>query len=155
MAHANADNAFLQSVLQGKVSPAKSGTTAYVGLTNRKILVVDDNPINLEIAVETLQDAGAVVASAMNGGEALDHIKTTAFDLVVLDLTMPDIDGHEVGRGIRASANNAKVPLLIFTASDTADAKRAMRDLNAQGIVSKPMDIDDLLSKANEQLQAR
>jgi len=153
MPHATHDNAFLDSLIQptdGLVTPRPSG---HASLLNRKVLVVDDNPINLEIVVEALHDAGALVTEASNGQDALDHIARTTFDLVVLDLTMPDIDGFDVGRGIRSSANNATVPLLIFTASDAADARAAMRDLNAQDIVAKPMDIADLLSKADKHLQ--
>ncbi len=122
---------------------------------NKKILVVDDNPVNLEIAVETLVDAGASVSAAMNGSEALDHINTTAFDLVLLDLTMPDIDGHAVGRRMRASEKNGTASLLIFTASDAADAAAAVRELSAQGVVHKPMDVDNLLRLVDLQLRSR
>lgn len=153
MGQANTDGNFVNSMLQESDAGAAPPTTGHVSLHARKILVVDDNPVNLEIAAETLRDAGAIVTEAINGHEALHHIGLINFDLVVLDLTMPDIDGIDVGRGIRTSRRNGQVPLLIFTASDTADARMALRDLCAQDIVAKPMDIGDLLGKAERHIK--
>lgn len=116
-------------------------------LAGKKILIVDDNPINLDIAAETLLLSGADVDSAGGGEDALALIDKQKYDLVLLDLTMPDVDGLEVGRKLRSSEKNAKTALLLFTASDASDAQRAARELNAQGLVSKPVDVDDLTRK--------
>ena len=116
-------------------------------LAGKRILVVDDNPINLDIAAETLLLSGAEVDSAGGGEDAIALIAKTKYDLVLLDLTMPDVDGLEVGRSLRASEMNSKTALLLFTASDAADAQRAARELGAQGMVAKPVDVDDLTRK--------
>lgn len=116
-------------------------------LAGKRILVVDDNPINLDIAAETLLLSGAEVDSAGGGEDAIALIAKTKYDLVLLDLTMPDVDGLEVGRSLRASEKNSKTALLLFTASDASDAQRAVRELSAQGLVSKPVDVDDLARK--------
>lgn len=147
-----ASDTFLTSLDRQTAAPPAAPKTKW---HDKKILVVDDNPINLEIAVETLIDAGASVESAMNGSEALDHINATAFDLVLLDLTMPDIDGRTVGRKMRSSEKNGTASLLIFTASDAADAATAVRELSAQGVVHKPMDVDNLLRMVDLQLRSR
>jgi CheY-like chemotaxis protein len=123
------------------------GARAMGSLAGKKILIVDDNPINLDIAAETLLLSGADVDSAGGGEDALALIDKQKYDLVLLDLTMPDVDGLEVGRKLRSSEKNAKTALLLFTASDASDAQRAARELNAQGLVSKPVDVDDLTRK--------
>jgi CheY-like chemotaxis protein len=120
-------------------------TTASGALSSKKILVVDDNPINLDIATETLQIAGADVDAVTSGLEALDLLAAKHYDLVLLDLAMPGMDGLTVGRTLRASNKNANVGIVLFTASDAADAKQAAQQLGAKGLVPKPLDVDDLL----------
>lgn len=125
-------------------------TQANAGLNGKRILVVDDNLINLDVAAETLLSSGADVDSAPGGAEALTFLAKTKYDLVLLDLTMPGIDGLEVGRAIRVCTNNSKTPVLLFTASDTSDAKRAAKEIGAQGLVAKPVDVDDLLRNVSK-----
>ena len=127
--------------------PAAGPSTALKG---KRILVVDDNPINLDIASETLLSSGAEVDIAAGGEEALKYLENTKYDLVLLDLTMPGIDGLTVGRAIRSSQINGETVVLLFTASDAGDAKRAVNEINAQGIVSKPVDIDVLLKNVSK-----
>ena len=125
-------------------------TTADIGagLKGKKVLVVDDNFINLDVAVEALTMAGAEVDSTSEGAEAIEMVERNAYDLLLLDLFMPGVDGLDVGHAARISAANKNTRMLIFTASDKADANSAMQDLNANGIVGKPVEIDDLLKKA-------
>lgn len=113
-------------------------------LTGRRVLVVDDNAVNLEIAAETLSASGAEVDSAAGGAEAMDLIAKAKYDLILLDLSMPDVDGLTVGRAVRASDNNATTALVLFTASDASEAAQAARELQAKGLVSKPVDVDEL-----------
>jgi CheY-like chemotaxis protein len=115
-------------------------------LGGTRILVVDDNEINLDIAAESLLQSGAAVDSADSGDKALELIKQTKYDMVLLDLTMPGTDGMVVGKAIRSSAKNADTAVVVFTASDSVDALRAVRELSAQGLVAKPVDVDDLLA---------
>jgi CheY-like chemotaxis protein len=132
--------------LFGGPQPAQpAGVSPSGALSGKQILVVDDNPINLDIATETLQIAGAGVDAAASGPEALELLATKTYDLVVLDLAMPGMDGLTVGRTLRASNKNAKVGIVLFTASDAAEAKKAAQQLDAKGLVAKPLDVDDLL----------
>jgi CheY-like chemotaxis protein len=119
-------------------------------LSGKKILVVDDNAINLDIAVETLSYSGAAVEAAASGDEALGRIVSVRYDLILLDLTMPGVDGTTVGKAIRASEGNARTPILLFTASDNAEALLAAATVGAQGLVAKPVDVDDLLAQVVE-----
>ena len=116
--------------------------TPKAGLAGKRILVVDDNLINLDIAGEALLSSGAEVDSAAGGEEALTFLAKTTYDLVLLDLTMPGIDGLAVGRAIRASENNSKTPVLLFTASDTGDAKRAPATIHADIAATLGLDLD-------------
>jgi CheY-like chemotaxis protein len=118
-----------------------------LALEGKRVLVVDDNPINLDIAVETLTDVGAQVDYVASGQDALDRVERNGYDLILLDLGMPHVDGWQVGRAIRASALNADSNILIFTASDTGEARRAVTVLRARGLVGKPVDVDDLLAQ--------
>jgi two-component system sensor histidine kinase/response regulator len=122
--------------------------TEAVPLAGKKVLVVDDNAINLDIASETLQLGGATVDCAISGDEAIEMVGQKGYDLIVLDLSMPGTDGLAVGRAIRSSRDNARSSILVFTACDSAEAERAVRDLNAQGLVQKPVDTDELLRVA-------
>jgi CheY-like chemotaxis protein len=124
------------------------------GLQGKKVLVVDDNFINLDIAVEAFTLAGANVESTTEGSEAIAMIERTTYDLLLLDLFMPGVDGLEVGHAARASSTNKDTRLLIFTASDKSDANRAMQDLKAAGVIAKPVEIDDLLKKAEALFKA-
>lgn len=128
------------------VTPALG--TAAPALAGKNVLVVDDNAINLDIASETLLICGASVDCAASGEEAIAMISRKAYDLVVLDLTMPHTDGVAVGRAIRASRNNATASILLFTASDSVDAERAAREVGAKGLVLKPVDTDELTHAA-------
>jgi len=132
--------------LFGGPLPSSAKVTASVALVGKRILVVDDNAINLDIATETLHLAGADVDSASSGREALTLLASNAYNLVVLDLAMPEMDGLAVGRALRGSDKNAGVAILVFTASDAAEAKQAVQQLGAKGLVAKPLDVDDLLS---------
>lgn len=119
---------------------------AMPSLGGTRVLVVDDNEINLDIAAESLLQSGAAVDSADSGDKALDLIASTKYDVVLLDLTMPGTDGMVVGKAIRSSEKNANTAVVVFTASDSVDALRAVRELSAQGLVAKPVDVDDLLA---------
>lgn len=135
-------------LLGSPLLPQSAGASPSAALSGKQILVVDDNPINLDIATETLQLAGADVDAAASGPEALELLASKIYDLVVLDLAMPGMDGLAVGRALRASDKNANVGILLFTASDAAEAKKAAQQLGAKGLVAKPLDVDDLLRSA-------
>lgn len=130
--------------------PTTNSTSKASALAGKRVLVVDDNAINLDIASETLQMGGATVECASSGDEAIEMTAKKGYDLIVLDLTMPGTDGHAVGRAIRSSRDNATSPILIFTACDGDDAERAVRELQAQGLVRKPVDTDQLLDAASK-----
>ena len=93
------------------------------------ILIVDDTPANLGVLVETLGDAGYQLMVAEDGEEALAQTFQTQPDLILLDVTMPGIDGFETCRRLKARASTREVPVLFMTAlNEIGDKMKAFSD---------------------------
>ena len=109
------------------------------------VLIVDDNEINLVILEECLRDSGLEIRAAQGGREALALVERKGFDVILLDLHMPEIDGIAVARAIRAR-NDIAQPVIIAL---TADADNAVRDCvlgaGMNDFITKPVDHDHLL----------
>jgi len=106
-----------------------------------RILLVEDNRVNQLVAEKMLTKAGHVVRIAANGIEAIDHLRTEAFDLVFMDVQMPEMDGYEATRRIRAGAAGAEaadLPIIALTANALAGDSDAARDAGMDDYVSKP-----------------
>lgn len=127
-----------------------SSTTISNVLSGFKILIVDDNPVNLEIASAALQDSGAIVRIAEDGKQALQQASIESPDLVFLDLSLPDLDGIEISRMLHQLSPSGLQRLILFTAADHDVAQSARIDCKAIGIVSKPVDMDELVMAASE-----
>jgi signal transduction histidine kinase/ActR/RegA family two-component response regulator len=111
-----------------------------------RILVAEDNPVNRRIVEALLSPAGAALAFAGNGVEALEVLGTQAFDLVLMDIQMPVMDGVEATRRLRASGGpNADVPVLALTANVLEEQLQAYRAAGMDGWTAKPVDAQHLL----------
>lgn len=118
-------------------------TTQIAPLQEMRVLVVDDNLANRELAALLLEPLGADVCKAENGKTALDLLAARPFDAVLLDLRMPDMDGVEVLRRLRSRPGpNRRTPTLAFTAEPQSDAAKGLEDF--AGVVGKPIDIEAL-----------
>ena len=116
------------------------------------ILVVDDNEANRQLAVERLGERGFVVAEAADGAEALREIGARRFDLVLLDVMMPGLDGLAVLRRIRELYALAELPVIMATArGDRADIVEALRG-GANDYVVKPLDFAVVAARIETQL---
>jgi two-component system, OmpR family, KDP operon response regulator KdpE len=111
---------------------------------SRRVLVVDDDPQILRAVRTGLRARGYEVATAGNGETALDHLAAEPVDLVVLDLSMPGIDGHEVIRRLRGFSD---VPVLVLSVRDSQDDKVAALDAGADDYVTKPFALGELLAR--------
>jgi two-component system KDP operon response regulator KdpE len=109
-----------------------------------RVLVVDDDAQILRAVRTSLQARGYEVAIAPNGETALDRLATEPADLVILDLSLPGIDGHEVIRRLRSFS---EVPVLILSVRDAQDDKVAALDAGADDYVTKPFAIGELLAR--------
>ncbi|MFW6133041.1 MAG: response regulator, partial [Planctomycetota bacterium] len=105
-----------------------------------RILLAEDNEINREHATMLLEEWGCEVTCATTGGEAVEACADGGFDLVLMDMQMPQIDGLEATRRIRAAeAEGRHVPILAMTANAMPDAADACRDAGMDGYVAKPV----------------
>ena len=102
---------------------------ATLDLTHARVLVVDDNPINLTVVRAILEAAQAVIATASDGRKALARLRVEDFDVVLMDVHMPDMDGIEAVRRIRAGeAGRVDIPIMALTADAMAcEAERLVR----------------------------
>jgi signal transduction histidine kinase/DNA-binding NarL/FixJ family response regulator len=124
------------------------------GFAGKRILVVDDNPLNRQVARQLLAPTGAVVTEAVNGQDALAALARRAFDLVLLDVNMPVMDGQEAIRRIRASGEAwAQVPVIAVTADAMSGDRERLIALGMNGYVSKPIDLKELLAEAGRLLK--
>jgi len=120
------------------VSDSSTGGPTLAGL---RVLVVDDNPANRELATLLLETLAVEVTVAEHGGAALALLAAQPFDAVLIDVRMPDPDGAEVLRRLRASPGpNQDVPALAFTAEPTVAAAPGGFD----AVVGKPIDVENL-----------
>ncbi len=106
-----------------------------------RVLLVDDSDINLQVAGRLLELEGALVQPARDGAEALRWVQQRAdFDIVLMDVQMPVMDGLEATRRIRAMPERAGLPVVALTAGNTDTEHRRAREAGLQDILSKPID---------------
>jgi adenylate cyclase len=110
------------------------------------ILAVDDQPANLRLLDAVLSPRGYRVVGASSGEQALELLASSSADLVLLDIVMPGIDGYEVCRRIRSTAETAFLPVVMITASGNQEKTRAI-EAGADDFVSKPFDQSELLAR--------
>ncbi len=111
-----------------------------------RILAVDDVPDNLFLLQAILEAEGFAVDVASSGKLALNKIKTSPPDLVLLDVMMPEMDGYEVTQHIRQDDEIPAIPILLITAYDEATALQAL-ELGANDFIRKPIDFEELLTR--------
>lgn len=119
-------------------------------LKNKRILLVEDNEINQEIAQEILGDAGLVIDIVGDGTEAVNTIKNVeagTYDLILMDIQMPIMDGYEATRQIRAMEDPARssVPIVAMTANAFDEDRQKAMEAGMNGHVAKPIDILKLM----------
>lgn len=111
------------------------------------ILLVEDNQIDAEQTIEAFKKAGLsnVITWANSGGKALEFLKHEIPTIILLDLNMPEMDGHEVLAAIRKDKRLKYVPVLVLTSSDEDEDIIKSCCGNANGYIKKPIDVDGFL----------
>lgn len=113
-------------------------------LKNMRVLIVDDNEINLNIAAAMLEHAGCRVSTAENCRTALKLCESEGFHLILMDLQMPEIDGIECARCIFEKIGQDKVPVVALTASDHSEMRTLTKRNGFAGFIAKPLTLESL-----------
>ena len=130
---------------KGQDRPKAEQPSQAYDLTGQRILLVEDNDLNLEIAAELLRMTGATVEAAKNGMQALECFARSAdgyYNVILMDIQMPIMDGYEATRAIRVCAHPqaATIPILAMTANAFQEDVAAALDAGMNGHISKPID---------------
>jgi two-component system, sensor histidine kinase and response regulator len=120
---------------------------------NPKILVVDDQPINIELIKRMLMKQGLEVLGARSGAEALALVESTPPDLILLDMLMPEMGGIEVCRRLQANVSTKHIPIIFVTAHNSAESRIEGLGVGAVDYISKPIDLDETLARVQTQLR--
>ncbi len=117
----------------------------------KKILIVDDEPQIRQLLEEFLTDL-FLVNIASNGKEAVHMAKTHKPDVILMDIMMPEMDGVTAVQKLRLDANTRHIPVLMLTAANTSSERIRAFDLGADDFISKPFEIEELISRINSKL---
>ena len=146
------------SDINGRDDLAKDCYVIDYDFKGKRILLVEDNELNREIAEELIGATGASVESAEDGVQAVEKFKESAegyYDLILMDVQMPHMDGYEATRCIRALGRSdaQKVPIFAMTANAFAEDVQKSREAGMNAHISKPLDIRAVYKQMNRYLQ--
>jgi signal transduction histidine kinase/DNA-binding response OmpR family regulator len=138
------ENAFIERESFLDVADAPTTVSVPGRLDGLRVLLVEDNDINQIVATELLKDAGCVVDVADNGKVALEMIVLASYDVVLIDMQMPVMDGLAATREIRKRGEFSNLPIVAMTANAFAEDRRKCIEAGMNGFVTKPIDPDAL-----------
>lgn len=119
------------------------------------ILIVDDNPNNLRLLITLLSEQGYETRPANNGARALNTVQKQKPDLILLDINMPEMDGYEVCRQLKAMPETADIPVLFISANDELHDKVKGFDVGGVDYISKPFEPQELFARVRTHLQLK
>ena len=140
---------------QNAGAPPEASSTRSESLKGARILVVDDEPLNSMILTEILSELQVSVSLAENGQSALDQAKAELFDLILMDMQMPILNGLDATRQIRRIAGYEEIPIIALTANVQPEHKVQANEAGMNDFLGKPFNFDDLLAKVSYWLQAK
>jgi sigma-B regulation protein RsbU (phosphoserine phosphatase) len=120
-----------------------------------RVLVVDDEELNCDLLARCLDARGYEAVTVTGGREALQALAASPFDVILLDVTMPGVNGLEVLRRVRQAHSATDLPVIMTTARDASDDIVAALGLGANDYVTKPMDVSVLMARVDTQLALR
>jgi two-component system sensor histidine kinase/response regulator len=130
----------IERVVTAQAAPHRVGMPAQHPLCGIRLLVVDDNPLNLEVAAGLLEQYGAAVTTAANGADALLQLAAGSVDGVLMDVQMPVMDGLTATRRIRADARLAALPVIAMTANARDEDRQSALGAGMNDFIVKPLD---------------
>ncbi len=109
-----------------------------------KILVVDDNRDSRELVVKVLKSKGYQIVEAVDGEEALEKASSQRPDLILMDISIPKIDGHEVTRRLKAKEDFKEIPIIALTAHAMKGDREKAMSAGCNGYIPKPINVREL-----------
>src|SRR5450755_2654484 len=129
-------------------------TVSASDILNANILIVDDQEVNVSLFEQLLHDAGyACVASTMNPHEVCALHQKNRYDLILLDLQMPDMDGFQVMEALKANEAEGYLPVIVLTAQP--DHKLRALKAGARDFISKPFELVEVTTRIHNMLEVR
>ena len=120
-----------------------------------KILIVDDEPFNLDLLEQELTDQGYVIERANDGAEALQKVPSFLPDLILLDYMMPKMNGIEVVKQLKQDERYKGIPVILLTAKASQEDKVKGLDAGADDYVVKPFDSFELLARVRSMMRIK
>ncbi|HET9265044.1 MAG TPA: response regulator [Vicinamibacterales bacterium] len=120
-----------------------------------RVLLVEDNEMNRDMLSRRLQKRGFDVTVAVDGREGIDKALAEAYDLILMDISLPEIDGWTAARRLRTSPQTERTPIIALTAHAMAGDRQKALEAGCDDYDTKPIELDRLLSKMNALLNRR
>lgn len=124
-------------------------------VTDWKILLVDDEPDNIEVVAESLEFYGMTVRTAENGKIALETLQEFTPDLILLDLSMPVMDGWQTLHQLKSNPQTSTLPVLALSAHAILGDKERALEVGFNGYMTKPVDVPNLLRDLKAALESK
>jgi CheY-like chemotaxis protein len=121
----------------------------------RRLLVVDDEPVNLAVTQYLLEESGLAIDTAEDGVQAISKARKTAYALILMDMQMPVLDGLEATRQIRQLPGYAEIPILAMTANVFSEDKARCLDAGMNDFLLKPIDPERIFASLLKWLERR
>ena len=112
-----------------------------------KVLLVEDNPLNMELIIEILQSQGFNVDTAGDGEKAVIMAEKSTYDIILMDIALPGIDGVETSKKIKSKSQYKGVPFVALTAFAMAGDKERLLNAGFNEYVSKPLEVHEFVKK--------
>ncbi|CCQ74907.1 HD domain-containing phosphohydrolase [Magnetospira sp. QH-2] len=138
------------------MTTAPPAPTQALDLTTARILIVDDNPVNVALLEEILEDEGySNIQTSTDSPVGLNMFEQERHDLVLLDIRMPDLDGHEFMASMRELLGGDYLPVIVLTAQIDVETKHRALEAGARDFLTKPFDRVEVLHRIRNMLEVR
>ena len=150
-------HSFLQTMKEAVMKNAKESARPKEAIEriSKKILVVDDNPLNVKLFSSKLKREGHETIPAYNGRDALVKIMEEPIDIVLLDLMMPVMDGFEVLERLKSNPTTRNIPVIVITAMNEAEERLNKLEVKADELLAKPVSTVELVARVRSMLHLR
>jgi len=124
-------------------------------VVSRKILIVEDNQDSRELVVKILKNKGYQIIEAIDGAEALEKARVEKPDLILMDISIPKIDGYEVTKRLKSEEDFKDIPIVALTAHAMKGDREKFITAGFEGYISKPINVRELPGQVRDYLRGK